>query len=136
MHIVKMLLEDGVINPGDHESEALDSACFEGHVEVVKLLLQDRRADPANGSCLDMACDRGHIETVRLLLKDGQADPSADNYEAVLSAYKKGHYEVMSLLIADPRVGHSGSAIAIGRYHYSSDESSDESSSFDEEDSE
>ena len=50
-------------------------ACQNGHLSIVKLLLEDRRAEvnqstKGEDSPLHIACQRGHSEIVALLLKD------------------------------------------------------------------
>lgn len=50
-------------------------ASRKGHVEVVRLLLQDERVDPsaADNYAIRWASENGHTEVARLLLHDGRA---------------------------------------------------------------
>ena len=64
-----------------------------------------------------MAAQNGHLEVVKLLLQDNRVDPSADyNYgnlndididfsqldKAIKEATKKGYYEIVRLLLQNP----------------------------------
>ena len=75
--LVKRGAQVGVQN-GRHQN-ALHAACFEGHVEVVKLLLNaegtDVDAEDAYGStALTLASLRGHIDVIRLLIDAGATE--------------------------------------------------------------
>ncbi|XHF98658.1 hypothetical protein AWENTII_002203 [Aspergillus wentii] len=59
----------------------LSRAAENGHVEVVKLLLQDGRVNPdmhdsQGRTALSWAMGKGHQDVVRLFLGDGRADPN------------------------------------------------------------
>jgi len=59
------------------DGEQLWKACFEGHVEIVKLLSSDQRVDinqvNKNGQTpFSTACEKGHIEIVKYLLACGR----------------------------------------------------------------
>lgn len=81
----------------------LGNAGFEGHIEIVRFLLEDGRADPTahRNWAIHMASDRGQTEAVRLLLKDGRADPAA---QALIAASDNNRADVVCLLLADSRV--------------------------------
>lgn len=101
--IVKRLLSKITIS---HDSFVL--ACENGHMEVVRLLLQDERVDPSfdNNIAFTTACSYGNLDIVRLLLQHVRLDPSDSNRALVLaSAY--GHVEVVRLLLQHERVDSS-----------------------------
>ena len=55
------------------------NACQEGHVRIVKLLLEDGRADPnlamdTSSTPFFMACQEGHEEIVSMLLQDERVE--------------------------------------------------------------
>jgi ankyrin repeat protein len=56
---------------------AIRLACVQGHVECVKILLQDSRVDPSVelNFAMEYSANEGHIEIVKLLLKDWRHDP-------------------------------------------------------------
>ena len=79
---------------------ALRLASYNGHVEVVKLLLAagaDVHAD--NDHVLRWASDNGRVEVVKLLLAVG-ADVHAEDDFALRRASRYGHVEVVKLLLA------------------------------------
>ena len=125
--IVQMLLEDGRADPTGTVKydtgwthplveithfgtqiamDAIRFASMEGHIEVVRLLLQDPRVDPSvsNNEAILNAVSNGHTEIVRLLLQDPRVDPTDDNNWAIRDASELGHTEVVRLLLQDPRV--------------------------------
>jgi hypothetical protein len=55
-------------------------------------------------SAISLASENGHVEVVKLLLNDPRVDPSAYNNDAIRWASKYGHVEVVKLLLNDPRV--------------------------------
>jgi hypothetical protein len=55
-------------------------------------------------SAISLAIDHGHVEVVRLLLNDARVDPSDINNEAIRLASQNGHVEVVKLILNDPRV--------------------------------
>jgi len=61
-------------------------ACYNGHIEIVKLLLNDERIDidqvdnELSRTPFSVACQEGYIEIVKLLLNDQRVDINqADN---------------------------------------------------------
>ncbi len=129
--LVRLLLVDGRVDPAAEESDALFIACEGGHtgivallladgraepanivccwwgwkLEVVHLLLQDRRADPSqNGNMgLQLAAKCGNVWAIKLLLEDRRASPSAHGNTALLMASWGGHLEIVQLLLKDGR---------------------------------
>ena len=111
--VVKMLLEDGRVNPAADYNNAIRWASTNGHTEIVRLLLQDPRVDPAddNNVAIRYASEEGHTEIVRLLLawSNGtkRVDPSADNNYALRYAIKNNHTAIVQMLSQDPRTNAS-----------------------------
>jgi hypothetical protein len=85
---------------------ALIAACREGNIEIVKLLLNDNRVDPAvmDSEALYRASVRGHLDIVQLLLEDGRVDPAAMDSEALMGASRMGHLEIVLCLLNNGRV--------------------------------
>lgn len=111
---VKTLLQHPLVDPSFVGEEVwfglprtvLREAAANGHVEVVRALLEDGRANPAahESVALTRAALRGHAEVVSLLLKDQRADPTAEDNATVRWAAESGRTEVVRLLLRDPRV--------------------------------
>ena len=101
---VKILLSYSISS--SHCDDAIRWASEEGYVEVVKLLLQDRRANPAARAnyALREAAENKHLKVLKLLLEDGRADPGVWGNEIIKLASKKGNVEVVKILLADDRV--------------------------------
>ena len=76
-------------NPTDDGNNAIKWAVYEGHLEVVKLLLEAKdekgkpRVDPAadDNDAIKWAASNGHLEVVKLLLeaKDEKGEPRVDS---------------------------------------------------------
>lgn len=104
--VVKLLLEENLVDPSAYDNYAIRYASEKGDTEVVKLLLKDDRVDPASWDnyAIRYASCFGYVEVVKLLLDDKRVDPSAcDNY-AIRDASYSGHAEVVRLLLQDERV--------------------------------
>jgi hypothetical protein len=102
--MIKLALEDPKISIKNLNS-GMTNASIYGHASVVKLLLQDGRADPAiqNNISIRRAAEQGHKEVVRLLLQDPRVDPTANRNGALRNAVVEGHTEVVKLLLEDGR---------------------------------
>eukprot|EP01118_Nematostelium_gracile_P011649 TRINITY_DN4167_c0_g1_i2.p1 TRINITY_DN4167_c0_g1~~TRINITY_DN4167_c0_g1_i2.p1 ORF type:complete len:399 (+),score=69.71 TRINITY_DN4167_c0_g1_i2:336-1532(+) len=57
-----------------------------------------------NNYAIRMAVENGHYEVVKTLLEDKRTDPAANNQKAFISAFNKGHWTIVKLLMDDPRV--------------------------------
>ena len=105
---------DWLINSSQHRFDLMninweskfDVAVNENHLEIVKLLLSDKRVDPSAGNNYGIryASIKGHTEVVKLLLADKRVDPSADKNFAIRFASLYGCTEVVKLLLQDKRV--------------------------------
>ena len=90
--------------PLDPNGEGLLLAAKEGHLEVVRLLLEagaDKdAADTDSWTALSTAADNGHLEVVRLLLEAGadkDAAEDTDSWTALHIASFRGNLEVVRL---------------------------------------
>lgn len=101
---VKKLIKD--VDPTVNNHWALSLAANNGHLEVVKTLLEDPRVDPSDDDNVTIAQSSrgGYLEIVKELLKDPRVDPSDANNVAIRWATKFGHSEVVQELIQDKRV--------------------------------
>jgi ankyrin repeat protein len=96
--IVKYALERGA-DPSFDNSISLYYSCSNRNIEVVKILLKDKRVDVngINGASLRWAASKGFNDIVILLLKSG-ADASLEKYEAFRRAAQNGHLEMVKIL--------------------------------------
>ena len=106
---VKALLKDKRhnVSPSYYDNWPIGFASFNGHVEIVKVLLKDKRVDPSDKEniAIRLASMNGHLEIVKALLKDSRVDPSDDDNCAIRWATSNGKVEVPEML-----VGGSGSS--------------------------
>jgi len=95
----RTLLDCGV-DPTADDNYAIRVASERGHVEVLKILLSDKRVDPTAGDnrAILWASENGHVEVVKILLSDKRVDPTAGDNRAILWASENGHVEVVKLL--------------------------------------
>ncbi|KAJ3029080.1 UNVERIFIED_CONTAM: hypothetical protein HDU68_000207 [Siphonaria sp. JEL0065] len=104
LEILDSLLKAGV-DATFEENNALRHTCKEGYLSLTKLLLQDKRVDPAvlNNAPIRLAAQYGHFETTKLLLDIESVDPSDEDSSALALAAENGHLQVVKLLLADGR---------------------------------
>ncbi|XP_072480456.1 ankyrin repeat domain-containing protein 17 isoform X6 [Notamacropus eugenii] len=108
VQVARLLLENGAgINTHSNEfkESALTLACYKGHLEMVRFLLeagadQEHKTDEMHTALME-ACMDGHVEVARLLLDSGaQVNMPADSFESPLTlAACGGHVELAALLI-------------------------------------
>lgn len=108
VNIAKILLDKGAgINTHSNEfkESALTLACYKGHLEMVKFLLEagadhEHKTDEMHTALMEASMD-GHVEVARLLLDHGaQVNMPADSFESPLTlAACGGHVKLASLLI-------------------------------------
>ena len=105
--LVKILLQFPGIDPSfGVDSATIRWASERGHLEGVRLLLNDTRVDPAasDNIAFRMASESGHAQVVQLLLADDRVDPAACDNGAIRCASLYGHLKIVQLLLNDPRV--------------------------------
>ena len=93
-------------------SNGFIEACYNGHAEIVTLLLKDSRIDvnTANNdgkTGFTLACEKGHREIISLLLQDFRVNINKrdnDGYTGFIYACEKGHTEIVRLLLKDSRI--------------------------------
>ena len=76
---------DGIRYGRDESDYAIRHAAANGHTEVVKLLLKDKRVDPTarNNFAIRWAAKKGYQDVVRLLLKDKRVIESLDKKDLI-----------------------------------------------------
>ena len=106
--VASILVEHGAsINTHSNEfkESALTLACYKGHLEMVRFLLeagadQEHKTDEMHTALMEASMD-GHVEVARLLLDSGaQVNMPADSFESPLTlAACGGHVELAMLLL-------------------------------------
>lgn len=87
-------------------NEELETAAEYEHVEMLKLLLEYKRADPTadNNKFFTWACDYGQSEIMMVLLKDKRIDPTCYNNYLLKSVTIHNQVEILEMLLKDERV--------------------------------
>ena len=85
------------VDPAARDDQAIQKASANGHHEIVKILLEDGRADPGDNEDDDevdvelipvvISSKNGHIKVVMELLKDSRVDSSCWGFEALSMGY-------------------------------------------------
>ena len=104
--VVKALLQRGVEPTPGGLLLACGDVAQNSCIEIVRLLLKDRRANPAlsDDFVFRAAARHRHTEIVRLLLQDDRVNPAANDDQAIGVAAQNGHTEIVRLLLQDDRV--------------------------------
>lgn len=108
--LVRVLLENPLIDPSLERNEALYIAVSHGHTDVVKLLLADPRVNPGDrsGLIVQAAIVLEDCTIARLLLADPRVDPTQDDNSAIFWAAYYDVPDVLQVLLDDPRVDATG----------------------------
>ncbi|KAJ3276180.1 hypothetical protein HDV01_005628 [Terramyces sp. JEL0728] len=122
--VVRVLLEDLRVDPNTHSSQPLISACKQGNLEIVKLLLANGCDPSVNfNSGLFYASKYGYAQIVNELLQNPRVHPSDYKNVCLLSASQNGHSSVVQVLLKDGRVYPSRKSIDYakrnGHFHLS-----------------
>jgi hypothetical protein len=104
--VVKLLFNDPRVKPLNQNERlgVLYTACRNGDLEIVRLLLPYSNPSIFGQAPLRVACSKGHTPVVQLLLTDPRVDPSAECQEAIIVASQEGREDLIELLLNDPRV--------------------------------
>ncbi|KAI8892338.1 hypothetical protein BC833DRAFT_625931 [Globomyces pollinis-pini] len=104
--IVRILLEDGRLDPSEDNNSAIKFAARYGYAEILKILLKDKRVDPAveRNYAIRYASECGRTDIVKLLLNDERVDPFVDDRYAIRKSFLHGHTEIVRLLLHDKRI--------------------------------
>jgi len=94
------------IDPTAEDQLALHYAVENGHIEIVKMLLDLPEIDPSadDQNVLNIACQKGYYEIVEMLLKDDRIDPTFDDCISLQLASKYGYKNIVELFINDGRI--------------------------------
>lgn len=105
-HNLKGQHADLEVDPTADHCYSFRSACKNGHLEVVRELIQDKRCDPSiqDNYSIRFAAAAGHVEIVELLLSQEGVDPSAIQNEAFQNACRRGRDNVVKLFLEDKRI--------------------------------
>jgi ankyrin repeat protein len=104
--ILRLLLDRGV-DPAANDNRVLRWACADGHMDIVRLLLELPlvRCAAFDKESLRSASKNGHTKIVRLLLAlppERGVNPGAQNNFAFQSACQFGHSEIVRMLLDLP----------------------------------
>ncbi len=104
VEVLQVLLDEGG-NPAKNENNAIVEASGYGKLEIVRLLLKDKRVDPGAGAeknlALNFAARGGHTEILRLLINDKRVD--LWDTDLIVSAASNGRTEAVRFLLEDGR---------------------------------
>lgn len=121
--ILRLLLEnyDGELN---NTIWIWKTACENGYIEVILVLLNDSRINPGANDSFPLRCaaSYGNTDIIKILLKDGRvnpndrdthtvryklSDPPIDTNSSIESAYINNKRDAVEILVNDPRVRES-----------------------------
>lgn len=103
--VVRLLLEDGEINPNENRAEAFRRACARGKLKCARMIAEyGIRVNVDNNYALRFAASGGHEAVVAWLLSYDYVNPLVGRPNAVERAWKNGKTGVLDLLLRDRRV--------------------------------
>lgn len=100
--LARRLIYEGLADPEYEYNAALVAAAENGHENIVRLLMSDKRVDPCNVAIV-LAAREGHASIVAFLLEDERTDPCYFYNCAIGHAYQNGHETIVRMLYKDKR---------------------------------
>jgi ankyrin repeat protein len=95
---LKLLVEERGANVRAQHNQALISASYNGHLDVVKYLVENgAKISAQRNKALIEASDGGHLDIVKYLVERG-ADVSAQRNQALIHASRKGRLDIVKYL--------------------------------------
>ena len=97
IEIVKKFLSDERVRDltSGGKYHLFDNACYEGHLDIVKLFLKDLRVDPNAG--IGGAIFGGRDQVLKFLLQDTRIRPISDKYiksDFIENVCKEGYFDI------------------------------------------
>jgi hypothetical protein len=107
--VVKLLLKDGRVNPGDHNNAAIGIAIENNCAEITRMLLADMRVDPLEDITfyMDSAILSGHYEVCKVLFADERIDLCMEDNRPLYNAAQVGRVSIVELLVTNNRFEHT-----------------------------
>ena len=103
LQILQILLQDERVDPLSNDCEVVEKAVSHGQTLVLKFLA-DLPGMIITNAALTISAECGHSECVVFLLGLPQISPSDPEYPSpIIAACKKGHLDVVRLLLQDER---------------------------------
>lgn len=93
---VKELLDEGY-DPSLNDNDASVLASFKGYLDILKLLVRDRRVNLRNTDAIHLAAKNGHLDVVKFLLNK-RAFHKENLYYIAEDALENSHIEVVKTL--------------------------------------
>ena len=130
IEILKLLLANGRVDPGETDNQAIFTACSLGYREVTIILLNDDRVDPSDtredifgylivenhsisqpekirygrNPKLRVSSEDERLAILEILLADARVDPSIDDGSALIYALDVKYFKIFNRLLADKRI--------------------------------
>ena len=79
-------------------------ACIDGDLELVRTGLKTNNPTLQRLLSLRFACEWGHLDIIRLIMEDERVDPSAHNNWALVHSMESDKQESIDVLLEDDRV--------------------------------
>jgi len=108
--VVDLLLNNTKVDPTLLQARLYYDVVERGHIDILRRLLQDGRADPAANNNLALrnamgpSYNPGDPQIVLLLAQDSRVDPTIDRNRPLRWVAERGSAEIVRLLLANPRV--------------------------------
>ncbi|KAI8905472.1 ankyrin repeat-containing domain protein [Gorgonomyces haynaldii] len=79
-------------------------ACIQGHLSILKYLVQDLGYKSGLAPLFELSCLNGHLHLVKFFVEECLVDPTSNSNNGLKSASVKGHSHVVKYLMSDDRI--------------------------------
>lgn len=104
--LIKFFIDEMEYDPSVCDDYPILRASYEGHFQVVNMLIKDPRVNPAarDNAVIGYACDNGHFQIVKILLEDPRVEPFQEHNEIISVASENGYLQIVKMLLRDSRI--------------------------------
>ncbi|KAJ3270638.1 hypothetical protein HDV01_007526 [Terramyces sp. JEL0728] len=101
-HLEATKLLGKYLDPSCKDNMGIRRASQNGHLDIVKFLMNDKRVDPSakDNQAFRQCARRGYLDIIKLLLTDPKVDITANNHEGLIQACISGHFETVDFLFS------------------------------------
>lgn len=98
INIVRYLIDNNIINSTKNYDDCIKYACANGHLQIVKYLINFINNNDVINKSFEFACRHGHLDIVIFLISYNANIHYGNNLPLIIASIN-GHHEIVKLLV-------------------------------------